>query len=142
MTLDQIKDMPVGDLAEENCALLLWATWPNILMAFELITAWGFIYKTVGYVWVKNNASGVGLFTGMGYYTRANSEPCLLAIKGTPERLDRGVHQVIISPIGEHSEKPREAHERTMRLFDGPYLELFARKPAAGWTTWGEELVC
>ena len=65
---------------------------------------------------------------GMGYYTRANSEPCLLATRGSPLRLAFDVPQVILAPVGAHSAKPNEAHARIERLVAGPYLELFARK--------------
>src|SRR5262249_33336084 len=79
MSLDVIKALPVAPLAAENCALLLWSVWPELPGALDVIAAWGFQYQTAGFVWVKQNASGDGLFTGMGYHTRANTEPCLLA---------------------------------------------------------------
>jgi N6-adenosine-specific RNA methylase IME4 len=77
---------------------------------------------------------------GMGYWTRANTEPCLLATRGKPKRLDAGVRQGIIAPRQEHSRKPDEIHDRIERLVAGPYLELFARRPRAGWTVWGNEV--
>jgi len=92
-------------------------------------------------LWVKQNPNGEGLFTGMGYHTRANTEPCLLATRGSPLRLANDVHQVVMAPrIGEHSAKPEEVAQRIERLYPGPYLELFARKPREGWTTWGNEV--
>ena len=75
----------------------------------------------------------------MGYYTRSNSEVCLLALKGSPLRLARDVHQVVMAPVGEHSAKPEEVRHRIEQLFPGPYLELYARKPAPNWTCWGNE---
>ena len=72
--------------------------------------------------------------------TRSNSEPCLLARRGNPLRLDAGVHSVIMVPVGAHSEKPDEAYARMERLYPGPRLELFARRPREGWTTWGNEI--
>jgi hypothetical protein len=89
---------------------------------------------------VKQNRDGEGLHTGMGRWTRSNSEPCLLATRGNPLRLDMGVHQVIETPVGEHSEKPAEAPARIERLLAGSYLELFARAERPGWTTWGNEV--
>ena len=77
---------------------------------------------------------------GMGYHTRANTEPCLLATRGNPPRLADDVHQVIMAPVGEHSAKLDEAYSRIRRLYPGPYLELFARKPRDGWTVWGNEV--
>jgi len=76
----------------------------------------------------------------MGFATRSNTEPILLATRGHPLRLAADVHQVIIAPVGEHSAKPDEAYRRIERLYPGPYLELFARKAREGWTTWGDEL--
>jgi N6-adenosine-specific RNA methylase IME4 len=105
--------------------------------AFAVIEAWGFEYKTVGLNWIKQNRRGEGIFTGMSYWTRANSELCLLATRGSPQRLAMDVRQVIMAPVGEHSEKPEEAHKRIERLVTGPYLELFARAERPGWTTWG-----
>ena len=89
---------------------------------------------------MKLNPDGEGLHWGGGYGTRANPEPCLLAKRGKPLRLDGGVHSVIMAPVGEHSEKPDEAYVRIERLYGGPRLELFARKPREGWMTWGDEL--
>lgn len=138
--LDAIKALPVATLAAENCALLMWAVMPELPGALEIIKAWGFEYKTVGFTWIKQNKSGEGLFWGMGYWTRANAEVCLLATKGSPERQARDVHQVLLSPVTEHSRKPDEFHARIERLLRGPYLELYARREREGWTTWGNEI--
>jgi N6-adenosine-specific RNA methylase IME4 len=148
--LERIKAFAplIGRLAAPDCALLLWAVWPEHPGAFEVITACGFDYKTVGFVWVKTTKSasaitpdGDGLHTGTGYHTRANTEVALLATRGAPRRLSNDVHQVIIAPVGEqHSAKPDEVYRRIERLYPGPYLELFARKPRDGWTTWGNEI--
>jgi hypothetical protein len=113
--------------------------WPRLPDVLHVIGAWGFQYKTVGFVWIKTNASG-GLHTGMGYHTRSNSEFCLLATKGQPKRVAEDVHQVVMAPVGEHSAKPEEIRRRIERLFAGPYLELYGRKQAPGWTVWGNEL--
>ena len=86
------------------------------------------------------NASGNGLHTGMGYWTRSNSEVCLLATKGSPMRLATDVHQIVLAPVGEHSAKPEEVRRRIERLFAGPYLELYGRKLVPGWTVWGNEI--
>jgi N6-adenosine-specific RNA methylase IME4 len=75
MTLGQIKAIPVAALAADDCALLLWAVWPNLPAALEVIEARGFQYKTCGFCWVKPTPSG-GLRTGCGFHTRSNSEPC------------------------------------------------------------------
>jgi N6-adenosine-specific RNA methylase IME4 len=140
-TLDEIRALPVAPLAADDSVLILWATWPRLPDALEVIRAWNFIYKTCAFVWVKQNADSDGLHTGMGYWTRSNSEVCLLATKGSPLRLVADVHQVVLAPVGEHSAKPEEVRTRIERLFAGPYLELYGRKPVAGWTVWGNEIV-
>jgi N6-adenosine-specific RNA methylase IME4 len=83
---------------------------------------------------------GDGLHWGTGCHTRANTEPCLLALRGSPLRLAKDVHQVVVAPVGAHSAKPEEVARRIERLYPGPRLELFARKPRIGWTTWGNEV--
>jgi N6-adenosine-specific RNA methylase IME4 len=147
MTLDEIKALPIAPLAAEDCALLLWGVWPEHPGVLDVITAWGFAYKTCGFLWVKTTKDaeaitlgGDGLHWGMGFATRSNTEPCLLATRGSPLRLAADVHQVIIAPVGEHSEKPDEAYRRMERLYPGPYLELFARRSREHWTTWGNEV--
>jgi N6-adenosine-specific RNA methylase IME4 len=139
-TIERIKALPVGRLAADACALFLWGTWPWLPQVIEVIAAWGFTYKTCAFVWVKQNEASAGLHTGMGYWTRANSEVCLLATKGAPMRLATDVHQVVLAPVGEHSAKPEEVRRRIERLLAGPYLELFGRKPVEGWTVWGNEI--
>lgn len=130
----------ISALVAEDCALFLWAVWPEMPGALEVIKAWGFTYKTVAFVWIKENRSGDGFKWGMGYWTRSNCECCLLATRGNPKRLARDVHQIIMSPVGSHSRKPEETHVRIERLLAGPYLELFARRPMAGWTVWGNQI--
>lgn len=138
--LEGIKALPVAALAADNCVLHMWCVMPELPGALEVIKAWGFEFKTAGFTWVKQNKSGEGLFWGMGYWTRANAELCLLATKGSPERIHKDVHQVLLSPIAEHSRKPDEIQDRIERLTRGPYLELYARRPRAGWTVWGNEI--
>lgn len=138
--LDAIKALPVDALAADDCALMLWAVCPELPGALEIIEAWGFKYKTVGFTWVKQNPSGDGLKWGMGYWTRANVELCLLATRGSPKRQAMDVHQVVMSPVGEHSRKPDEVQKRIERLLPGPYLELYGRRASPGWTVWGNQV--
>lgn len=84
----------------------MWAVYPKIKEALDVIDAWGFKYKTIGFQWVKQNKSGDGLFFGLGRWTRGNSEPCLLAIKGKPKRISPKVSQLVFSPVRNHSQKP------------------------------------
>src|SRR5262249_29523427 len=127
----------IGRLAAPDCALLLWTVWSELTGALEVIKACGgFAYKTDGFIWVKTTKNakvitldGNGLHTGQSLSgTEANTEICLLAKRGSPLRLAKDVHQVVIAPVGEqHSAKPDETYRRIERLYPGPYLELFAR---------------
>lgn len=146
MSLEQISRLPVKELTAENSVLFLWVCWPTLPEAIEVIKDWGFRYKTCGFSWMKADVSTLNMFPdpidsymGLGYWTRANSEVCLLATKGKPKRLNADVRQGIIAPRREHSRKPDGIHERIERLVAGPYLELFARQERKGWTTWGNE---
>jgi len=146
MSTGDIRALPVADLAAENCCLFLWVSWPMLPDAMSLIDAWGFQYKTCGFDWMKAHAGQIDMLRddsdvlmGMGYWTRANSEPCLLATRGKPKRLSPAVRQGIIEPRREHSRKPDCVHGRIEKLVAGPYLELFARAPRVGWDVWGNE---
>ena len=139
-SIEQIKALPIADIAAPHSVLFLWATWPCLFSALEVIEAWGFVYKTVAFVYVKETKLGNGLHWGTGYWTRANSEPCLLATRGKPKRLHADVHQIIMEPRREHSRKPDCTRERIERLVDGPFIELFARSRRRGWDCIGDEL--
>lgn len=143
MSLDELKKLPVKELAEKDCALFLWATFPQLKEALELIDAWGFKYKTVAFVWLKKNKLADSWFYGLGFWTRGNAEVCLLAVKGKPKRHSPCVHQFIISPIEAHSKKPDAAREKIVQLMgDVPRIELFARQSPEGWDVWGNEVEC
>ena len=143
MSIEDIRALPVGDLADDNCALFLWITFPQLNEAFSLIESWGFTYKTAAFVWVKQNRKLPSLFWGLGYWTRANAEVCLLATRGSPKRRSAAVHQVILSPVEQHSKKPDEVRERIVTLMgDVPRVELFARQQSPGWDVWGNEVEC
>lgn len=141
MSLDELKQLPVSELAEKDCALFLWATFPQLREALDLISAWGFTYKTVAFVWLKKNKVADSWFYGLGFWTRGNAEICLLATKGKPKRRSPAVHQFIISPIERHSKKPDEARDKIVQLMgDVPRIELFARQSPEGWDVWGNEV--
>ena len=140
MALADIAAIPVAALAAPDCALFMWATMPNLQEAFEVGRAWGFEYRTCAFTWVKNNPRGFGFYMGLGYWTRANAELCLLFTKGSPKRKAKDVRQVIMAPLRQHSRKPDETYERIMRLVDGPYVEVFARRAWPGWDAIGNEI--
>jgi N6-adenosine-specific RNA methylase IME4 len=114
---------------------------PMLPSAFKVIEAWGFTYKTVGFTWVKRNRYKDSWFWGMGNWTRANAEVCLLAIRGKPKRVSASVHSVVDSAIRSHSQKPYEVREKIVELMgDLPRIELFARDVGLGWDAWGLEV--
>ena len=132
MSISELCALPVADLAAKDSALFLWATFPQLPEALRLIQAWGFTYKSVAFVWLKQNRKSPGWFYGLGFWTRGNAEVCLLATRG---------HQFIISPVREHSRKPEEAREKIVALMgDLPRVELFARQSPPGWDVWGNEV--
>jgi N6-adenosine-specific RNA methylase IME4 len=146
----QIAALPVGELMAPDAVLFLWVLQTHFPAALQLIEAWGFEYKTVGFVWIKMpkswSADALPLRirprTGLGFYTRSNSEQCWIARRGNGcARLDRGVDQVIYAPVREHSRKPDEVRARIERLFgDVPRIELFAREQRPNWCAWGEQV--
>ena len=147
MTFEELTKIPVIEWAEANCVLFLWAADPFLRSAFQLIEHWGFSYKTVGFYWVKTNKRAKlncltidDFFTGLGYWTRANVEQCLLATRGSPPRTAKDVRRLIIEPRREHSRKPDQVYDRIERLTRGPYLELFARYTKPGWDAWGKQV--
>lgn len=142
MSIEQIKALPVGHLAAENCALFVWVTDPLLDKAIEVIQAWGFRYVTVAFTWAKRTKSGNDWHLGTGYYTRANPEMCLMATNGRPGRpVSKAVRQLVIEPVREHSRKPDRIRSDIERMYPGKrYLELFARTAAPGWDAWGNEV--
>jgi len=144
MNVDEIKKLPICEIKTDETILFIWATFPNINYALEVIKAWGFEYKTAAFVWLKKNKNGSN-FWGMGAYTRANVEVCLIAIsKNTKAKQvvkSHSVHQVIESVIEKHSKKPDIVRNKILELLgdDKRRIELFARQKANGWDCWGDE---
>jgi N6-adenosine-specific RNA methylase IME4 len=144
MEMADLERLPVGDLTTESAVLFLWVVWPTLPEAIRVMEAWGFKYKTCAFCWMKADpyrlfAFDEDVYMGLGYWTRANSEVCLLGTKGSVKRKNAGVRQGIIARRREHSRKPEGICERIMALVDGPYLELFARESRPGWDSWGNE---
>ena len=141
MTTDSIAALPIPEIAADNCILFIWVTYPLLPEALEVIKAWGFTYKTVGFVWVKKNKNSDSNFFGLGNWTRANSEICIIGIKGKIDRLDASISQVIESPIEGHSKKPDIVRSLITKLVgDLPKIELFSRTKTDRWDCWGNEL--
>lgn len=141
MSIEDIHDLPVENIAATDCILFLWVTFPLLDKGIETIEKWGFTYKTIGFNWVKKNKKSDSLFWGLGFWTRSNSEICLLATKGKPQRFSKSVHSVVISKIEKHSKKPAVVRDKIVELCgDLPRIELFAREKTEGWDAWGNEV--
>lgn len=142
MRFEDIQNLPINNIADKDCALFMWTTIPLLKDSFSVLESWGFEYKTVAFVWIKQNKKSDSLFWGLGYWTRANAELCILATKGHPKRKSAKVHQVIMSKIEEHSKKPDETRNRIVELMgDLPRIELFARQKVDGWDAWVMKLI-
>lgn len=147
MSVDDICALPVAKLAATDSVLFMWGCWSTLKQSIQVMDAWGFEYKTCAFSWIKANGKQIDMFAEdeipdmlLGYWTRANSEYCLLGTRGKPKRLSADVRQAIIEPRRQHSRKPDCVYERIERLVKGPYLELFARQTRPGWTSWGNEV--
>ena len=145
MSIEEIKNLRVNgklvkDITDKDSFLFLWVTFPQLEKAFEVIRAWGFRYKTLGFNWVKKNKSG-GNFIGMGWYTRSNAEVCLIATKGRVKVLDHSISSIIESVPQRHSAKPTIVRDLIVKLCGRlPRIELFARERDIGWVSWGFDI--
>lgn len=152
MDIRAIEAMPVSLVAARDAWLFLWTTWPHLPQALEVMRYWGFGYSGIGFLWAKTRGEPVldketrspvirerDWFMGLGYTTRKNTEPCLIGKRGSPVRLDAGVRELCVSPVREHSRKPDEVAQRIRRFCPGPRLEMFARSPAPGFDSWGNQ---
>ena len=145
MTIQDICQMPVKAILEPDAVLLLWAVWPFMEEALAIIDGWGFQYKT-GFPWLKLSRDMLPRM-GTGYHARACTEPLLIGTRGKPACPEPFERQegVLFSKLGKHSAKPDAIYERA-ELYDGPYLEMFARPDGdlfpfrAGWTQIGNEI--
>lgn len=151
MSLDDIKAMPVQELAAKDAHLFLWTTGPCLFQAGEVMKAWGFRYSTMAFVWAKfrkaynpnqlrvTPTADSDFHVGLGLTTRKNAEFVLLGRRGSPKRIAKNVRELILAPRREHSRKPDEIFNRVERYCVGPYLDLFSREQREGWASWGNE---
>lgn len=141
MSMEDIGDLDVETISADNSILFMWATDPLLQDQIMVMNNWGFSYKTVGFNWIKMNKKAWTPFIGLGYYTRSNPEYCLIGTKGTPGRpKKKDISEVVFDRIREHSRKPDIIRQHIMDMYDGPYLELFARTQYPGWDVWGNEI--
>jgi N6-adenosine-specific RNA methylase IME4 len=134
--LEEIKKRDVPSIAADDCVLFLWATVPMMPQALEVMTAWGFEYRS-HCIWDKQTI-------GTGYWFRNQHE---LLLVGTPRDCNvpapadgTQFPSVFVAPVGKHSEKPDKAYEIIEAYFPNlPKIELNARKARDGWDSWGLE---
>ena len=148
MTLEDICALPVGQLASKNCILWLWATNPLLDKAFDVLSAWGFQFKTAG-TWVKMSSSWTSdmwkdgrepkMHFGTGYVLRSANEPFLIGTMGKTVT-SRSVRSVVQAAIREHSRKPEECYAAAEMLVpNAKRLDLFSRQERDGWDCFGDE---
>ena len=137
MSTRDIKKLPIGNLVEEDCLLFIWTTDYHLSRCIDVIRAWGFQYKTIGFVWAKKDKKGNPVCFMGAYTMKSGCELCLLATIGDNAHklvIKHNVRSLIETQRVRHSEKPTEARERIVRLVgDLPRIELFAREKVEGW---------
>lgn len=149
MSAAEIAALPVDHLAGPDCYLFLWATWPHLEIALDVMRSWGFAYVTGG-SWTKRTRHW-NVAMGTGYVLRSATEPFLVGRLGRPRVADRGRRNVILAPSEvpdsieavrrEHSRKPPEMRALVEALVpDQPRCELFAREPWPGAEVWGNQV--
>lgn len=123
--------------AAPDCVLFMWAVFPMLPQAIDLMRHWGFTYKTGG-AWHKKTVNGKTAF-GTGYILRSACEPFIIGTIGQPRALNKSTRNIIDAPVREHSRKPDCTAATIEALFPGPYLEMFGRAPRKGWSVWGNQ---
>ena len=143
MSVDELKRLPVQSLGARDSVLFYWTTAPLLMdgSPMAIMKSYGYTPKTIAFNWVKTNEDG-SIFMGMGDYTRANAEYCLIGIRGRPRRHAKNISSIVMARRQEHSRKPDDIHGMIDALYQGPGIELFARRPPPrdGWTVWGNEV--
>jgi len=140
MTTKDICELPISNITDKDCALFIWTTDAHLPDCMKVISAWGFEYRTIAFVWVKRYASGLPRVL-VAPWTLKSTEICLLGIKGSPKRKAKNIRALIESEVIRDSQKPDEVHERIERMFgDVNRVELFARNQRAGWDVFGNQV--
>lgn len=138
MTIAELCAMEVLARVADNAVLFMWVTSPLLDECWPVIKAWGFTYKT-SMVWDKVDHN-------YGSYVSVRHELLLICTRGSctpdnPTPMPDSVMSIARSDV--HSQKPEEFRAVIDRLYNGDAshkLELFGRRPVAGWTQFGNEL--
>ncbi len=139
---EDLANLNLDALAADDCALFCWTTGPQMAVTCELFAAWKWRFVTMAFVWRKMYSQCRKPVFSTGRWTRSTYEYVLLAVRGRPKRIHKGIRQEVQRVRGAHSEKPPIVRERIDRLMglDIPKVELFARNLHAGWQGTGFEL--
>ena len=139
MSLEDIKALPVSQYTLPNSHLYLWFTNAFAVEAHEVARAWGFSPKTI-ITWVKVKKDGTTPSMKTGYYYRGATEHILFCVRGSLRLQGDPCPTVFYARRRDHSRKPEESYNLIEKQSLSPFLELFARKPRAGWSIWGNEV--
>lgn len=134
MNYDELAKLPIQQISDANCILFQWATVPLLPAGINLLSDWGFEYKT-SLIWFKENSYG------LGYWFRGMTELLLIGTKGKIKPFRAQMPNLIRCPIQKHSKKPdrfRTLIEHLTRTME-PKIELFARTKVHGWDVWGDD---
>jgi site-specific DNA-methyltransferase (adenine-specific) len=142
MSIKEMCEIPVNNITADNSVLSMWTTDAHLESAMKVINAWGFKYKTIGFIWNKKTNKG-NQVCFMGKWTMKGSEICLLATKGKAHSMieKHNVRQLVEAERQKHSKKPDEVRNRIVELLGNrPRLEMFCRESKQGWDVWGNEV--
>ncbi len=137
-----IRNLPIKNITDRDCALFLWTTDAHIKEAIETIEAWGFKYITIAFVWEKKTKTGKTV-ANLGAWTMKNYEICLMGTVGAMLKYKKvnNIYQKVEAERTTHSKKPDRVRENIELLFGKlPRIELFAREKHEGWDAWGDEV--
>jgi N6-adenosine-specific RNA methylase IME4 len=143
MSKKAIKELPIDDIADNDCACFMWCNDSHLEDGIEIMKSWGFKYKVIAFVWVKKTKNNK-LYANTGSWTMKNAEFCLFGTKGamTKHKKANNIYQVIEHDRECHSKKPQIFRDKITQLFGDelPKIELFARQKTEGWDVWGNEV--
>jgi N6-adenosine-specific RNA methylase IME4 len=138
LTVETLKTLPVASVAAADAVLWLWVVNAMLPRCLEVVDAWGFSYRGI-LTWAKTTKDWRTPLFGTGYWLRGATEHAVLAVRGKPPKPLTGFPSWFAAPATGHSRKPEAAVDLFERFSTGPRLELFARRPRHGWTTWGND---
>jgi N6-adenosine-specific RNA methylase IME4 len=141
MSDKQIMELDTKPLLADDAILFMWCIDSRIPILADIMKAWGFTFKCVGFVWAKKAKNTDGFNGGFSSYTKRDCEFCFIGTRGKYMNLKRGINQILIEPKTIHSRKPNEIRKRIVQMCgDLPRLELFAREQREGFDVWGNEV--